>query len=326
MRVPFTTSAIGMMLAAALGTSVAAQDSDWPARPIRIIVPGPAGSASDILTRIVSEELGERLGRRLIIENQPGASGRIAVQNLARSSPDGYTLGLVTTSTNAVSAAVSPALPYDPVKSFSAICLIGSSPYVLTVKSGLPANNLDELVGLAKSRPGEIRNGTFGTESLAYLASAWFSSLAGVTFNQITYRSTAQAVLDLVGERIDMQFATVAPTVQLIREGKIRALAVTSTRRVEALRQVPTFTEQGMPALRLLLWMGFAAPAGAPAAIVSRLNGEMGNVLALPKVRAVLAEQGFEAEPGSSEAMSQRIADDVINLRKIAETAGISPR
>jgi tripartite-type tricarboxylate transporter receptor subunit TctC len=323
MRALFTASVMGVML---VGSSVTAQDSAWPARPIRIIVPGPAGSASDILTRIVGEELGGRLGHRFIIENQPGASGRIAVQNLARSSPDGYTLGLMTTSTNAVSAAVAPAPPYDPVRSFSAISLIGSSPYVLVIKSGLPANSLDELVALAKAKPGELRNGTFGTESLAYLASAWFGSLAGVRFNQITYRSTAQAVLDLVGERIDMQFATLAPTVPLIREGKIRALAVTGARRVEALGQVSTFAEQGMPALQISLWMGFAAPAGAPAAIVSRLNAEMRNVLALSKVKTVLAEQGFDAEPGSPEAMSQRIADDVISLRKIAETAGISPR
>jgi tripartite-type tricarboxylate transporter receptor subunit TctC len=246
------------MLAVLVPLGASAQIPVWPIRPVRIIVPSTAGSASDILTRIVSEELGQRLGYRFLVENQPGASGRIAVQNLARSTPDGYTLGLITTSTNAVSAAVSPTLPYDPVKSFSTISLIGNSPYVLAVRSSLPANSVSELVALAKDKPGEIRNGTFGTESLAYLAGAWFSSLAGVTFNQITYRSTALAVLDLVGARIDTQFATLPPTVPPIREGKVRALAVTGSKRVEALPLVPTFAEQGMQALRISLWMGFA--------------------------------------------------------------------
>jgi tripartite-type tricarboxylate transporter receptor subunit TctC len=323
MRCSFIPCTLGWMLAVSVPSAASAQSPVWPIRPVRIIVPSTAGSASDILTRIVSEELGQRLGYRFLVENQPGASGRIAVQNLARSTPDGYTLGLITTSTNAVSAAVSPALPYDPVKSFSTISLIGNSPYVLAVRSSLPANNVSELVALAKDKPGEIRNGTFGTESLAFLAGAWFSSLAGVSFNQITYRSTAQAVLDLVGARIDTQFATLPPTVPLIREGKVRALAVTGSNRVEALPLVPTFAEQGMQALRISLWMGLAAPAGTPASIVSRLNAEMLKVLALPKVRAVLAEQGFDADPGSPDEMSRRIADDVVNLRKIAATVGI---
>jgi tripartite-type tricarboxylate transporter receptor subunit TctC len=323
MRCSFIPCILGWMLAVSVPLAASAQNPVWPIRPVRIIVPSTAGSASDILTRILSEELGQRLGYRFLVENQPGASGRIAVQNLARSTPDGYTLGLITTSTNAVSAAVSPALPYDPVKSFSTISLIGNSPYVLAVRSSLPANNVSELVALAKDKPGEIRNGTFGTESLAFLAGAWFSSLAGVSFNQITYRSTAQAVLDLVGARIDTQFATLPPTVPLIREGKVRALAVTGSNRVEALPLVPTFAEQGMRALRISLWMGLAAPAGTPASIVSRLNAEMLKALALPKVKAVLAEQGFDADPGSPDEMSRRIADDVVNLRKIAETVGI---
>jgi tripartite-type tricarboxylate transporter receptor subunit TctC len=323
MRCSFIPCTLGWMLTVSFPLTAFAQSAVWPVRPVRIIVPSTAGSASDILTRIVSEELGQRLGYRFLVENQPGASGRIAVGNLARSTPDGYTLGLITTSTNAVSAAVSSILPYDPVKSFSTISLIGNSPYVLAVRSSLPANSVSELVALAKDKPGEIRNGTFGTESLAYLAGAWFSSLADVTFNQITYRSTAQAVLDLVGARIDAQFATLPPTVPLIREGKVRALAVTGSKRVEALPLVPTFAEQGMQALPISLWMGFAAPAGTPASIVSRLNAEMLKVLAMPKVKAVLAEQGFDADPGSPDEMSRRIADDVANLRKIAETVGI---
>jgi tripartite-type tricarboxylate transporter receptor subunit TctC len=194
---------------------------------------------------------------------------------------------------------------------------------VLTINTKLPANNVTELVALAKAKPGEIRNGTFGTESLAYLAGAWFSSLADVTFNQITYRSTAQAVLDLVGDRIDMQFATLPPTVPLINERRIRALATTGAKRVSALPEVPTFAEQGMPDLQISLWMGIAAPAGTPGPIVSRLNLEMAAVLALPKVKTVLAEQGFDAEPGTPDGMSERISRDVVKLREIAEKTGL---
>ena len=213
------------ILILALSTTVAAAEQSWPNRPIRSVVPATAGSAADILARIVGEELRARLGTRFVVEDLPGASGRIGVENLARSSPDGYTFGIVTTSTNAVSAAVNSNLPYDPVKSFAAVSLIGNSPYVLVVNPKLAANSVEDLITLAKAKPGQISNGTFGTESLAYMASAWFGSLAGVTFNQVTYRSTEQAVLDLVGERINMQFATLPPTVPLIKGGELRALA-----------------------------------------------------------------------------------------------------
>jgi len=319
----FKVSATLMVLTSALSGAAAAQEQPWPVRPIRLIVPSPPGSAADIVARVLGEELGARLGYRFVVENQTGASGRIGVQSLARAAPDGYRFGLITASTNAVSAAISPTLPYDPVKSFASVSLIGDSPYVLAINPTLAAFSVNELIALAKAKPGEIRNGTFGTESLGYLASAWFSSVAGVTLNQITYRSTAQAVLDLVGDRIDMQFATLPPTIPLIKEGTIRALATTGAQRTHVLPQVPTFSEQGMPALQVSLWMGFAGPAGTPAGIVSRLNSEMLKVLAIPRVNAALADQGFEATPGTPEAMMERIAHDVIEFRMVAEKAGL---
>src|SRR5262245_55580290 len=269
--------------AAAQGTSDLA---DWPKRPIRFIVSAAPGSAGDTVCRIVAQKLSERIGQQFVFDNRPAAGGIVASEGLAHSPADGYTVGLVTTSTHAIAAIFTANLSYDPVKDFAPIGVIGSSSYVLAVYPGLPVRTVAELVALAKTKPKQLNNAAFGTTSLGYLAGVLFAQYTGVVLNEVSYRSSAQAVIDTVAGRVEMQFSTLAPAIPLIREGKLRGLATTGAQRVPTLPDIPTLAEQGLAGYDVALWMGIAAPAGTPQGIIDRVNREMSSVLALPEVKA----------------------------------------
>jgi tripartite-type tricarboxylate transporter receptor subunit TctC len=311
-------------LALGLGTGVCRAQSEtrWPNRPVRLIVPFPAGSASDIVARIIGQKLGTLLGQQFVIDNRSGASGNIGADALAHAAPDGYTIGVATNSTHGVATALSPRLSYNPLTDFAAVSMIGSSPYVLAVYPGLAAATVSDLIALATARPGALTCGSAGQASLAHLAGALFSQLAKVRLTHVPYRSSAQAVLDVTEGRIDMQFGTLGPTLEQIRDGKLRALAVTSAKRIDALPQVPTLQEAGLAGYEAVLWMAVMAPAGTPPAIVMRLNQAMRDGLAAPDVVAALKLQ--EMEPGSSapEAVQERISVEIAKWRSLAAAAG----
>ena len=316
------------MLASALAATIAqaqtgGDGADWPNRPIRVIVPFPAGSSTDVAARILGNELGPRLGQQLVIDNRPGASGNIGADVVAKAAPDGYTIGFATTSTHAVAVALGPNLPYDPIKSFAPVAFVSTSPYVLVVYPGLAAKTVAELIALAKTRPGTINYGSAGLTSLAHLASALFETLAGVKLNHIPYKSSAQSVVDLIAGRLDMQFATIPPTLTNINAGQVRALATTGAQRVSVLPDVPTIAESGIPGYEASLWLALVAPAGTPGAIVARLNRAVNEVLNAPQVKASLLQQGLELEPGPPEALAGRIRTDIDKWRRVIAQAGI---
>jgi tripartite-type tricarboxylate transporter receptor subunit TctC len=318
--------ALGLAVALAAWTGAGAQpqsDADWPSRIIRFIVSAPAGSAGDTVARIVAQKLGERLGQQLVIDNRVGAGGTIAGEALARAAPDGYTIGLVTASTHVIAHLTNPNLTYDPLRDFTPVALISQSPYVLAVYPGLPAKSVKELIALAKSKPGEINNASFQAGSLGHLAGALFAHRAGVTLNPVLYRSSAQAVMDAVAGRVEMQFSTLPPAIPLIREGKLRALATTGAKRVSVLPEVPTLAEDGMPGFDVSLWLGIAMPAKSPPGIVKRINAEMTAILKSPDVVATLIEQGQEAEPGPPEMLGDTIKADIERWRDSIAKAGI---
>ena len=318
------TVILGAWLVAAV-TAVRAQQDVWPSRPVHHIVPSEAGGAGDIVARIISERLSDRLGRQFVVDDRPGAGGVVGVDALARATPDGYTIGQITASTQTSAAALTKSLPYDPITSITPVSLTGSLPYVLTVYPGLPVKNLAELIALAKSKPRGLNNAAFGTSSMGFLAAVLFAVRAGVEFNQIPYRSTAQAMLDVVQGRIEMQFGTIAPTLPLIRAGKLRALAVTGAERSPSLPDVPTIAEAALPGYDAVLWQAVAAPAGTPEPIIARLNHELTEVLAEPATIAALARQGVEAESSSPQALDARIRADVAKWRDVVAKAGIKP-
>ena len=320
------TVRLALMLVAALAATPALAQSDdasWPNRPIRFIVPFPAGSATDTLARLIGQKLGDRLRQNLVIENRVGASGNLGSDAIARAAPDGYTIGFATTSTHAVAVTLSPNLPYDPIKDFAPVAMIATAPYVLGIYPGLPVKNVAELIALAKARPRALNYSSAGPASLAHLAGVLFSRLTATELTHVPYRSSAQAMLDLVEGRIEIQFGTLAPTIPHIREGRMRALAVTSAKRVTALPDVPTLMEEGIPGYEASLWVAVVAPAGVPPAIVARLNGELNAVLSAPDTREALLAQGMEPEPGAGDHVRDRIRADIGKWREVIAKAGI---
>ena len=295
----------------------------WPARPVRFIVPAAAGSAGDDVCRLVAAKLGERFRQQFVVVNQPAAVGTLAVQDLARATPDGYTIGQISESTNVIARLYNPSLPYDGVKDFALISLIGSSPYVLAVYPGLPVKNIEQLLSLAKTKPQPLNNAAFGTMSLGYLASKLFERNAGIRLNQIPYRSSAQAVLDVVAGRVDMQFSTLPPAVPLIRAGKLRAIATTGAQRFATLSEVPTLAESGFPGFDVTLWLGMAAPAGTTPGIIATLNSELISLLSSEDMRAAMLRRSFVAESCSPDVLAGRIKADLMAWREIV--ANIAP-
>jgi tripartite-type tricarboxylate transporter receptor subunit TctC len=315
------TALVAIALVAGGGASRAADT--WPDKPVRMIVPFPAGSSTDIVSRILAQKLGLRLGQQVIIDNRSGASGAIGADAVARAAPDGYTIGIATLSTHALAASLNPNLSYNPVTDFAPVIMIGSAPYALGVYAGLPAKNVAELIALAKAKPRALNYASAGPASLAHLAGAMFAYMAGVELTHVPYRSSGQAVLDLTEGRIEMQFGTLAPTLPYIRAGKIRALAVTSARRSASLPDVPTLDESGLRGYEASLWMAMVAPPALPAAIVERLNRDMTAVLAAPDTLAALDAQGMEAEPSTPEDLRRRIAAEIDKWRNLITAAGI---
>ena len=296
----------------------------WPAeRPIRLIVPFQAGSSSDTIARIVSQKLSDRLGQQIVIDNRVGASSMIGTEAVARAQPDGYTLGLANTTTHASATALSANPSYDPGKDFAPVALIGSSPFVLLGAPKFPATDVAALIAMAKQKPGSISYASAGPATMAHLSGALFEKMAGVRLVHVPYRGTGQSVVDLMENRIELLFGTIAPSLAHVRNGKMRAFATTGERRNAMLPEVPTMAEAGLPGYESALWTALVLPAGAPAPIIERLNRAAVAVLNLPDTREALDKQGVEIETGTPEALALRIRSDAAKWRDVIVGAGL---
>jgi tripartite-type tricarboxylate transporter receptor subunit TctC len=293
----------------------------WPAKTIRLIVPLPAGSSVDLVGRLVAQKLGARLGQTIVVEDRPGASGAIGTEALVRAAPDGYTLGMATSTTLATAPVLNPQLGYDPVKDVRPVALVGVSPYVLVAHAGLPAKDVAGLIALAKAKPGVISYSSVGDASLAHLGGLLLESTAGVRLNHIPYKTGTHAVGDLIEGRIDLQFGIIPTTLQLIRSGKLRALAVTTEKRLDELPDVPTFEEAGLKGFEVSLWFAVIAPKNIPAGIVARLEREIAAVVAEPDVKTAWDAVGIVPQAGTAAALGERIARDIEKWRGV--TSGI---
>ena len=300
-----------------------APDAGWPERPIRLVVPFPAGSSTDIIARIIAQKLGHRVGQQIVIENRAGASGNIGADAVAKAAPDGYTIGIATASTHAVAASLSANLPYDPIRDFAPVSMIGSQPYVLVLYPGLPAHNLAELLALAKAKPGTLNYGSAGVASLAHLATALFATMAGINITHVPYKASAQSVTDMITGRLEMQFATIAPSLPHIRAGQLRPLAISGAKRVSLLPEVSTVAETGLAGYEAALWVALVMPAATRPAVVARINREMNEILRSADAREALIAQGVEPEGGPPEAVTERILGDIDKWRGVVAKAGI---
>jgi tripartite-type tricarboxylate transporter receptor subunit TctC len=315
--------ALGLLLAAGMANAALAQPSRWPEKPIRMIVPLPAGAAVDIVARLISQKLGERLGQTIVIENRAGASGALAADVVAKAPADGHVLGMATTTTHVTTAILNAKLPYDPVRDFVPVALVGLVPYVLTVSPNLPVRHLSELLTLARAKPKTLSYSSVGVASQAHLATELLSSMAGVEFNHVPYRTSSQAVLDLAEGRIDMTFGVLGTNLPLIRDGRIRALALATSRRSEDVPDVPTMAEAGLPGFEASLWFAVVAPAALPAPILERLNREINAILGEAEVKKGLANQAIQVEIADPDQLRQIIRDDIEKWRAIAQKVGI---
>ncbi|HVU41803.1 MAG TPA: tripartite tricarboxylate transporter substrate binding protein [Xanthobacteraceae bacterium] len=318
-KLMFVVAALAAVLA---GVPSAARAAAWPERPIHLIVPFPAGSSSDIVARVVAHALGEKLGQTVVVENRPGASGEIAAEYVAHATPDGYTLGLINTSFTLLPS-LSTTHKFDAIKSFAPISMLGASPFVLASYPGVPAHTVQDVIKLAKSAPGKHTFAEAGPATLANLAGVLFNKMAGVQITAVSYRGTEQEVPDLIAGRVDMAYVTIPPTLALIQQNKVRAIAVTGARRSPALPDVPTVAEAGLSGYEAVLWQALNAPAGTPAPILARLNTETNALLRETKTTAALAKVGVDADPSTPQQLADRIAADIKKWHDVIVSAGI---
>lgn len=316
-------SVIAIALSLAAGGALAADT--WPSRPIRLVAPFPAGSSVDAAARVITPRVAEALGQSIIIDNRAGASGAIGVELGARATPDGYTLTGGTTSTHALAPALNPHLSYNPQRDFIPITTIGHLPYILAVHPSVAAKNLQELIALARSKPGEIRYTTVGNASMARLGGELLSSLTGIKLTPIAYKSSAQSVVDTIAGRIELQFGTMAPVLPHVRSGKLRPLAVTGSKRAPALPDVPTAQEAGIANFEVTLWLAVFAPAKTPRPVIDRLHREFTAAIALPQVRDALLAQGLQPETSTPAAFTKTLAAEISRWREIARKANLQP-
>jgi tripartite-type tricarboxylate transporter receptor subunit TctC len=296
----------------------------YPARPIRIISPYPPGGGNDVLCRTVAQKLTESFKQQVIVENRPGANAIIGTEVAARAAPDGYTIVLVP-SGHAVNVSLYKKLPYDSIKDFTPITLVGWSPLVLAVHPSLPVKNVKELIAFAKSRPGQLTYVSSGHGASGHLAGAMFDVMTGTKMVHIPYKGMALAITDLIGGQVTMTFGTNLSVVPHLRSGRLRGLAITGAQRSPALPDIPTVAESGVPGYEASLWYGFVGPARMPAEIVRRLNSEIVSALGLPDVRERLTSQGVDARSSTSEEFARLITSDIERWAKVLQRVGLQP-
>ncbi len=314
--------AIALLSVFAVVTNAAAQDA-WPSKQIRMVVPLPAGASVDVIGRLVAAKLGERLGQTIVIENRAGASGAIGADAVAKATPDGYTLGMATTTTHVTNAIVNSKLVYDPVKDFTPIAMIGVVPYALSVSPKLPVKDVRELLALAKSKPGMLNYSSVGLGSVAHLATEMLSNMTGIKLNHIPYRAASQAVIDLAEGRIDITFGTLGSSLPLIKDGKIKILAVSTNRRASQVPEIPTMVEAGVPGFETSLWFALVGPPNMPPAITARLNKEVNAIITDASVMKGFDLQAMQPDPIPLDRMGNLIRDDLTRWREIAAKAGV---
>jgi tripartite-type tricarboxylate transporter receptor subunit TctC len=311
--------AFGISLIAA-ATSYA---QDYPSKVIKLVLPLSAGSPIDVIARIVAPALSARLKQTVIVENRPGGGATVGTRSVATAEPDGYTL-LFASATHTLGPALLKNPGYDPVKDFAPIAMVGSGAWVLVVAPSVPAQSVPELIAYAKANPGKLNWG-FGRNAGPHLLGELFVLASGIDVNRVPYRSGADAVPDMLGGRVQMNFGAIETLAPLMQEGKLRALVVTGETRSPTLPDVPTMKELGFPQLTRGFWAGLLAPAGTPEAIVSRLNAEINAALATSEMKAGLSKVGIEPRGGSPADLAAFIADEVEAWKTAAKSAGLVP-
>jgi tripartite-type tricarboxylate transporter receptor subunit TctC len=317
-----TTCAVRIAALAVLVLSSAAPAQEYPARTIRVLIGFSPGGGADLVTRTLSPALAESLGQPLVIDNRPGANGMIAAELAAKSPADGYTL-LAAPGNYAFAPALQSKLPFNMASAFAAVGQMVDSPLLVVVHPSLPAKNVKDLVAIAKSRPGELSYASGGIGGSAHLATELFRAAAKVNLVHVPYKGTGPALNDLIAGHVPVCFCTLPSTLPHARSGRLRALAVTTSKRSAAAPEIPTVAESGMPGYEMSQWYGVLAPAGTPAAIVNRLNGEIRKAMKQPQVRAQLLAAGADPVESSPQDFAAFFSAEIARWTRVVQTAGI---
>ena len=307
---------------AILAPHAAAAADAYPAKPVRFVVAFPPGGGTDIIARSIAQKLAERIAQQVVVDNRPGAGGNIGTDMVAKSAPDGYTLLMGSAGPLAINASLFGKMPFDPIKDLAPVTLAASTPNVLVVHPALRAATLKELIALAKARPGEINFASSGHGTPAHLAGELFNLMAGVKMVHVPYKGAAPALADLLGGQVQIMFSTMPPALPHVRDGKLRALAVTSAKRSPAAPELPTVDETALPGFEANTWHGVVVPAGTPGAIVARLNREIAAILNLPDVVERFSSQGAEALGSTPEEFAAYIKSETLKWAKVVRDSG----
>ena len=310
------------ILSSVLVTPAAAQP--YPARIVKLIVPQTPGGATDVFARKIGQLLGEKWGQPVVIENRAGAGGVVGTDVVAKSTPDGYTLLVTYAGSQAINPSLYPKIPFDSVKDFQTIATLASTPFVLIVHPKLPAKDLAEYVALARARPDALTYASSGNGSVNHLLGEMLKTEAGIKMLHVPYRGVAPAITDVIGGQVDSAFSSVPSVLQMVQTDKVRALAISSAKRVAAAPEIPTIAESGFPGFDVNPWWGILAPAGIDVTIVRKINEDVANILRTKEMIDFLAAQGAEPLITSPEAFLRILEADVVKWAKVVKSAGVT--
>ena len=309
------------LLAPTLALAQPAGAAGYPAKPIHIVVTFTTGGAPDILARLIGERLQANWGQPVIVDNKPGAGGNTGADSVAKAAPDGYTLVLGTVGTHSINGALYTKMPYDMVKDFAPVTLLATTPNMLVVNPELPVKNVQELIALGKKQ-GKMTFASSGAGTSIHVSGELFKTMTGVDMEHIPYKGRATAIPDVLGGRVTMMFDNMPSSLPLVRDGKLKALGVTSAKRSAAAPDIPTIAEQGLPGFEAVSWFAMFAPAGTPKPIVDKLQVEVKKILALPEVSKKLAEAGLDAVASTPEELAAYQRSEITKWAKVVKDSG----
>jgi tripartite-type tricarboxylate transporter receptor subunit TctC len=323
MRLPSVVRiAVVLLVCAAAAFPLAATSQSYPSKPIRLVVPFPAGGSLDVVARAIGQKLSEAWGQPVVIDNRPGAGGNIGADLVAKSPPDGYTILEGALSTHAVNISLYGKLPYDPIKDFAPISLVAVTPNVLVLNASTPFNTVPELIAYAKANPGKLSFGSGSNGSAGHLAGELFKTEAHVDMVHVPYKGGAPALQALLAGDTQLMFDNLANSMQQVKAGKLKAVAVTTAKRSSLVPELPTLSETGLPGFDIYTWWGFMAPAGTPKEIVAKWNAEVTRILSTPEMHAFFAQQGAEPSPTTPEQFEALIKSEIPKYAKIVKASG----
>ena len=317
-------AALLMLAATALPAAVHAQSAAYPAKPVRLIVPSPPGDGSDLMARAIGDRLTQALGQPVVVDNRPGAGGRVGTEAAAKATPDGYTLIMGNAGSHGINAALYRDLPYDIERDFMPITQVMRAPNVLVVNGALPANSVAEFIALLKASPGKYSYGSGGNGSSAHFTAEMFKTMAGVDIAHVPYKGATPALTDVIAGQVVMFMGNLPPAMGHIKTGRVRALAVTTAQRSALVPDIPTMAESGLPGFETVAWFGLFAPAGTPREVVSRIRDEVAKIVQQPEIRERIATLGGEPVGNTPDAFAAIVRSDIAKWKEVAKRANIT--